>query len=243
MAHGGNNARPSLTNKLFDYGGVRRGDSPNYVRGITIRCGYCDAGKQELPVNSMATGFSESDKVELNWITDKLVKMGWKVGNTRMHHRCPRCFAAAKAAALQRSQAHEIEKKGLELVMAPAPTPISKPPREMQREDRRIILAKLEEVYVDERVGYGDGWTDQRIADDLGVPRAWVATLRQENFGEEKGNDQIKELVAAADKLSASLAAADTAYRAAAKEYERLADAARRMGTDLEAVRKALTGK
>ncbi len=48
------------------------------------------------------------------------------------------------------------------------------PPAELTRENRRIILAKLEEVYVDEKTGYSPGWTDAKLALDLGVPRAWV---------------------------------------------------------------------
>lgn len=63
-----------------------------------------------------------------------------------------------------------------------------------------IILSKLVEVYGDEKTGYGDGWTDKRIAEHLGVPRAWVAKLREENFGPE-GNEEIRTTVAEAEAL------------------------------------------
>lgn len=59
------------------------------------------------------------------------------------------------------------------------------PPRTMTRDDRRLVLVKLEEVYVSETVGYSAGWTDESVAKELACPRAWVATLREENFGPE----------------------------------------------------------
>jgi hypothetical protein len=71
-------------------------------------------------------------------------------------------------------------------------------PREMSRADRRIIIAKIEEVYLDEQTGYSDGWSDQRVANDLGVPRAWVARLREENFGPEASNAATRKLLAEA---------------------------------------------
>lgn len=61
-------------------------------------------------------------------------------------------------------------------------------PPTMSREDRRLIFAKIDEVYLDETTGYSDGWTDSRVAEDLGVPLAWVKTIRAENFGEERSN-------------------------------------------------------
>ena len=56
-------------------------------------------------------------------------------------------------------------------------------PREMKRSDRQVIFNKLQDVYPKEDVGYAEGWDDDRVAKDLGVPRAWVTTIREENFG------------------------------------------------------------
>lgn len=64
-------------------------------------------------------------------------------------------------------------------------------PPTMSREDRRVIFSKIDDVYLDENSGYSDGWTDQRVADDLGVPVAWVRSIRAENFGEERSNSAI----------------------------------------------------
>lgn len=56
-------------------------------------------------------------------------------------------------------------------------------PRTMSRDDRRIIFGKLETCWSDAKKTYDDGWTDERVVKDLGVPRAWVSTVRDENFG------------------------------------------------------------
>jgi hypothetical protein len=70
--------------------------------------------------------------------------------------------------------------------------------RPMTREDKHIVFAKLSEVYIDDKVGYGRGWTDEKVATDLGVPRAWVRLIREEFFGDEVGNEEIREQVAEA---------------------------------------------
>lgn len=71
----------------------------------------------------------------------------------------------------------------------------------IKRDDRRIIFAKLNELYIDEHKGYCEGWTDQRVAEDLGVPRAWVEALREENFGPVKSNTETSEFLHEAEKV------------------------------------------
>lgn len=75
----------------------------------------------------------------------------------------------------------------------------------MTREDRRIIFEKLNDVYIDGKIGYGRGWTDEKVANDLGVPRAWVKLLREENFGDEVGNEDIREQAAEAQAALAEI--------------------------------------
>ena len=60
---------------------------------------------------------------------------------------------------------------------------IAAPPRSPSRDEKRIIFKKIDEFYVGETVGYSGDWSDDRIAEDLNVPVAWVATIRDENFG------------------------------------------------------------
>ena len=83
----------------------------------------------------------------------------------------------------------------------PATSSGAEPPASPSREDRRVIFAKLQDVYIDERVGYSDGWSDQRVATDLGVARAWVKSIRDENFGPEASNDETRRIIAEANAI------------------------------------------
>lgn len=76
--------------------------------------------------------------------------------------------------------------------------PATEAPRQMGFADRRLIMIKLEEVYLDERTGYVQPWTDQKVATDLNVPRAWVTELREQNFGPIGSNPEFARLVAEA---------------------------------------------
>lgn len=70
----------------------------------------------------------------------------------------------------------------------------AEPPREMSRDDRRVIFSKIDAVYLDEKRGYSAGWNDETIAKDLGVPRAWVTKIREENFGTEGNAEDVIKL-------------------------------------------------
>lgn len=119
-------------------------------------------------------------------------------------------------------------------------------PREMQRSDRQIIISKLMDVYIDEKQGYASPWTDLKVAEDLGVPRAWVEKLRDENFGPARDNEEIREMLAncntvlelaekrlaearelwaKANALNADIAEGRRAVEALQKQAERIAKA------------------
>jgi hypothetical protein len=91
----------------------------------------------------------------------------------------------------------------------------------MTRDDRRIIFAKLNEVYRNEREGYAPGWTDAKVAEDLGINVAWVAEVRDEHFGvaEPLGDVKtaIEEAVAHAAEAKAALANAQDLMEQATK--------------------------
>lgn len=89
----------------------------------------------------------------------------------------------------------------------PYPALVADPPREMSKEDKRIVYGKINEVYLDEVRGYDSGWTDERIAKDLGVPRAWVSTVRDEMFGAAEGNGEILRIRMEISELKAQAVA------------------------------------
>ncbi|MGY3278179.1 hypothetical protein [Bradyrhizobium sp. S3.7.6] len=174
------------------------------VRGIIARCGKCQAAAP-LPVNTQGNNKGNDDEIEWRFIARKLEAKGWQVGKRHQDHRCPRCQSVAKLTVAEmkpRPGNMQLVKEALmnnTTVTPPKPTPAV--PRTMTRDDKNIIYEKLKEVYVSDKVGYGDGWSDQRVATDLGVPRGWVATIRDEFFGEEITSEVTRKMIAEAREL------------------------------------------
>lgn len=139
---------------------------------------------------------------------------GWQVGGKARDDICPDCKdrAAAKVIAM------------------PAPKgPQPEPPRDMSREDRRIIFAKLDDLYLEDKAGYVPPWTDAAVARDLGVPRAWVAEVREELFGPEGSNPEFEEYARQLGELR-------TEHGACAAELKALQDRIGRLEAALEAL-------
>ncbi|HAY06434.1 MAG TPA: hypothetical protein DCY26_07240 [Hyphomonas sp.] len=75
----------------------------------------------------------------------------------------------------------------------------------MGRDDRRIITDKLDEIY-DEKIGrYISPWTDAAVSRDLGVPRAWVAEVREQFFGPEGSNPDFDAFLEQAAPIIAEM--------------------------------------
>lgn len=169
-------------------------------RGPTwaIVCGEC--GTMRTIPGSNELGHATARDL----LPQKATRLGWAVGKREADHRCPACINRA-AQARRRTLRVIKEESAMGTAVA------AEPPRQMQREDRRIIISKLDEVYIDESVGYSGDWSDERVAEDLGVPRAWVSTIREENFGPEVSEDDaaIGALRTQHDALAARLKAQD----------------------------------
>lgn len=115
-----------------------------------------------------------------------------------------------------------------------AATPVApmraEPPRAPTREDNKIIHAKISEVWGGDDVGYLGDWTDEKIAKDLGVPRAWVTDIRVDWFGDVKSNEELRKEIT---DLTAKLVTASEAY-------ERMAALANRHKSEIDDMRKQL---
>ncbi len=203
----------------------------------TITCSACGATEAKVNQNIGPATAREM-------LPKKFGELGWKVHSHKRRHLCPDCF---KPPALQRVP--ETPKESLEpmskypnnvlpvshlrapLPLVPASAsndtiasePVvelatAQPPRQPSIEDRRIINGKLLDLYAEK--GYSAGWSDERLAKDLGVPRAWVAQVREFSFGPD-----IDEEAAAAET------AADKALKYVEKAH-----------TDLTALVERVTG-
>jgi hypothetical protein len=88
----------------------------------------------------------------------------------------------------------------------------------MTRTEKRIIYAKLEEVYADETTGYRGSWTDERVAIDLGIPKEWVSLIREDAFGPEYTQDLFIQIDAKLDEYLTSASLVEELK----KDYDRL---------------------
>jgi len=116
-------------------------------------------------------------------IAKKIQQSGWVLGVGNKDDQCPACAT----------------RRPLKLVSDTAPK--ADPPREPSRDDLRIIFEKLSETYVDDKTGYSPGWSDNRVAHDLGVPRAWVSRVRDEMFGPIGTNPEMQHFLQEAEVL------------------------------------------
>lgn len=143
-----------------------------------------------------------------NAIEKKFRQKGWTIGANAQWDVCPLCTEYKKITKPHLTVVESNEKETEMKLVETKPAPSEEPPRVMAREDRRIIFQKLNEVYLDEKRGYDTGWSDLKVSQDLGVPRAWVAEVRDENFGPTAANpdiDEFRKLVAEVQEAKAPL--------------------------------------
>lgn len=120
-------------------------------------------------------------------------KAGWDVLHGARRAMCPGCRGVlAQAKAKKEAK-----------IMVTKPTPTPKPrtepgevvplkpavagkaeaPPSMDIDAAFLIRDKLGEVYLDAQRGYGEGWTDKKVAESLTVPRDWVRQVRCKVYG------------------------------------------------------------
>jgi hypothetical protein len=129
---------------------------------------------------------------------------GWVVGNSPKKDFCSRHASPAK-------------RKGTK-TMDSTTALVADKPRNMGREDRAIIFDKLNEVYGKD--AYKSPWTDTAVAKDLGVPRDWVSTMRDDMFGPAGSNPLFDEFLAENTRLEAQCRTYAETSEAVAKALE-----------------------
>lgn len=178
-----------FTAALVPYGDGR-------ARGYSLSCPCGNISAVHL--NTFMVG--RDDKQEITALTRKFEAKGWRVNQSAGQIRCPECLRL------------EHRKKQMAQPVT-ASTPIPKHPgsngvdhpSSMSREDRRVIFEKINSVYLNEKNGYQSPWTDGLVAEDMGVARAWVRQVREELFGPEGGNEDIRVALAEAKTVLAEI--------------------------------------
>jgi hypothetical protein len=132
-------------------------------------------------------------------------RRGWVVGSKPSKDLCPGCRSARR----QDHQARRAHRESADIqetvTMAKPHIPVavdavSSPPQ-ATREHKRLIHMKLADVYLDKQQRYDRGWSDHKVATDLGVPRAWVTHERKEYFGDGEGGEDVAEYLAKVDAV------------------------------------------
>lgn len=120
-------------------------------------------------------------------------------------------------------------------------------PAPMDKVTHRIIFAKLNEVYLDEKTGYAGEWNDAKVALDLGIDVGHVAEVRTSFFGPEtnaslmraaidnivKAGQDIERRVVLIDKKIEQMQALDDKLEASRKEVEAAIDRFEQLMTNL----------
>jgi hypothetical protein len=191
--------------------------------GYEFTCRKC--GDTEFLKQNGHTRRPPPEAIE-RWAANK----GWSLGHNPNQDVCPECMKPKRRPRLTVVRPDPIiavvAKEGAQMNKQLNPSLVDTTERQMSREDRRLIFSKLEEVYLDETRGYASGWGDQKVADHFGVPRAWIVTMRDENFGPARGNED----------LAALMPALESARKATAEARELVIDSQQKAA---KAVRKA----
>lgn len=198
---------------------------PGSRRGYSIVCQSCGTVKT-------FKGQDMGERLASEQIPKKLRAAGWDVGRRDGEDTCPDCVDKQRKSRQRAALTVVPPQEETPTMTVSTPKLVAETPRDMTRDERRLIFGKLDEVFLDEKRGYDDGWSDKRVADDLGVPRAWVAKIRDENFGPVNTSPEAAALVKEAKHLLAKadeiMAKADTLAREAQRLVEETKDVARR---------------
>lgn len=181
-----------MSDRIFPEVPISIGDQ--FTKAMRITCACC-GGVAYFPHQ---TGASRKPPIVA---TQHFQNKGWVVGGNPRKDFCPVHASPAK-------------RKG-QKAMADTAATIADKPREMSREDRRIINDKLDEVYAKD--AYKSPWTDAAVAKDLGVPRDWVAQVREQFFGPAGSNPLYDEFLRETAQMEIAFRACEEATARAEK--------------------------
>lgn len=156
-------------------------------KGVNRAVARCDLCQREEVVTCGYIRGARPDTTEPNrdQVHQKLAAQGWALVKGNLH--CPACEAARRARSGAKS--HDEVADMTQAAQASVP-------REASREVKRQINDLLGGVYDTGRGRYQAGETDKTVAEAIGggcLP-AWVASVREEFYGPDGGNDDMSEL-------------------------------------------------
>ena len=140
-----------------------------------------------------------------DWSTDKLFNpgaavkrakvAGWQTGK---HIVCPECQKTKK----------EQKMSNVERITPKAPA-AKQEPTDAAKKAKRMVYLALEDYYDDAAKGYRAGHTDKSVADEIGVAEAFVASIRESDFGPIKEPDEVTQLRAELSEMASEIGKAE----------------------------------
>jgi len=186
-----------MTGRVFEKGQIIMGGQR--VGAFTLRCSHPICRNSADIINRSSIKSCSAAKLRVGF-----ENKGWYVGDRISEDLCP---DHARAALEERRARRRPHATNLKLVTTEGQEIMAvEPPKAMSRDDKRIINAKLHDVYINEREGYQTPWTDKKVAEDLGVPLAWVVEIREDLFGPAADNSEVREYLERAEKAKADAA-------------------------------------
>ena len=170
---------------------VRVQDGPNTYQAQRIACSH--EGCSETLDFRKASGNRPPEAIR-----SMALNKGWKADVNKGNHLCP---------------AHNPKHKEPDMAHTSRPLPKPAPTttifREMTVKDRRAIFREIDDNYDESRASYVFEVTDKTIGEKLGVPWAWVANIRDDNFGPAGPDPKITEALEQIETLTKEVRAAE----------------------------------
>jgi hypothetical protein len=143
----------------------RRFEDGKFVHRIMLRC--CECGRLGQ-ANLQPTIAPEG-------VFKKFRQMGWRCDEWRPVHLCPDCHHPAKEKRMPAAPSNPV-----------LPTP--------SMAQMRQIFAALEEHFDDKEGRYAGDWSDKKIGDQLNIPWAIVAKVREDAGMKMKADPEVMKL-------------------------------------------------
>lgn len=130
-------------------------------------------------------------RVEANegQVLRKMTGRGWEIVKGKLH--CPACEAKRRSKMVTKKDT------------AAAVVVASDPPRQPNRDQKRLVILALEEAYDPVAQRYRGDTSDRSLADGLGegIMPGWVSSLREEFFG-PAGNEEAEAIRVQIDRMA-----------------------------------------
>jgi len=176
--------------------GLTNPDTGMISTAMSIFCGTC-----ENKMHYYTKQFNNHQAAK------KFRDAGWAVGGAARADRCPSCLANLESGKTNGATKVEVDKKVVDVALVSHKSRQDPPPvqerREITRTDRRIIIAKLNDVYGEN--SYMEDWSDEKVSQDLGVPKDWVSEVRDDNFGPDISEAGAAMRMEQIEKLAATI--------------------------------------